>query len=131
MFALRQEGARTGQRLDQVAAEVSAVSRSQIEHGAALAGLAGTVSALDAKADRLERRLDAQADVLASVAGTVAGHGDALAGLGMTQQQHGAELAALGATQREHGEVLAAHTGVLATLAGKLDEVLRRLPAGE
>jgi hypothetical protein len=49
--AMRAEVTRSGQHLDQVAAEVSTVARSQIEHGAALAQLAGKVDALDSKVD--------------------------------------------------------------------------------
>jgi ABC-type transporter Mla subunit MlaD len=41
--AASREVTRSSQRLDQVAAEVSAVARAQIEHGAALAQLAATV----------------------------------------------------------------------------------------
>jgi hypothetical protein len=74
--ALQQEVSRHGQRLDQVEAGLATVERLQIEHGAALGTVAG-------KVDGLERRLDAHADVLASVAvrvDDVAGRVDDLAG---------------------------------------------------
>jgi chromosome segregation ATPase len=106
--------ARAGQRLDQVAAEMSTVARSQVEHGAALATLAGKVDGLDAKVGQVERKVDAQADVLASVAAQVGAQGETLAA-------HGQALGSLERKVDSHGEMLAGHGEMLA-------EILRRLP---
>jgi hypothetical protein len=56
--AMRGELGRHGQHLDQVAAEVSTVARSQIEHGGALAGLGGKVDGLEGKVDGLQGKVD-------------------------------------------------------------------------
>jgi len=66
-----QQVTRIGQKLDQVAAEVDTVGRSQIEHGAALATLAGGVASLTATVDR-------HGVVLAGLAAASEGHGVAL-----------------------------------------------------
>lgn len=50
--AMRAGLTRNGQHLDQVAAEVPAIARSLIEHGGALASLAGKV---DSQGETLER----------------------------------------------------------------------------
>jgi len=57
---LRSEVTLNGQLLDQVAAEVGTVARSQIEHGAALATLAG-------KVDGLGRKVDSHGEILAEI----------------------------------------------------------------
>lgn len=57
---MRGELARHGQKLDQVEAEVATVARSQIEHGAALATLAG-------KVDGLAGKVDAHGEMLAEI----------------------------------------------------------------
>jgi len=105
---MARELARQGQKLDQVDAEVATVVRSQIEHGAALAQLAGKVDGLEGKVDRLEGkvdrlegkvdRLDHKVDGLSGRVGGLEGKVDA------------------------QGQTLASHSEMLA-------EILRRLPA--
>jgi ABC-type transporter Mla subunit MlaD len=95
-----QQVTRQGQRLDQVAAEVSTVARAQIEHGGALASLAGTAEALGGKADALAETQERQ---------------------GIVQASHGERLEGLAETQASHGQMLASHGQMLA-------EILRRLP---
>jgi hypothetical protein len=95
------ELARNGQKLDQVEAGVATVARSQIEHGAALAGLAGKVD-----------RLDLKADALASIGGQNA---SALAQQGGQVEALQRDVAGVMGLQEEQGRLLT--------------EILRRLPA--
>jgi outer membrane murein-binding lipoprotein Lpp len=116
------EVGRNGQRLDQVAAEMSTVARSQIDHGAALAGLAGKVDGLERKVDGLERKvdgLDGKADRLAHKVDGLSGR---VGGLEHKVDGLAGKVDAQGETLGQHGEALASHGEMLA-------EILRRLPA--
>jgi ABC-type transporter Mla subunit MlaD len=77
--AVGQQVTRHGQRLDQVAAELETVARSQIEHGAALAQMAGKVDGLDAKADGLDAKVVGLDAKVTGLSATVEGHTTMLA----------------------------------------------------
>jgi erythromycin esterase-like protein len=69
MQALRGEVTRNGQLLDHVSAEVAALARSEIEHGAALATLAG-------KVDEMEGKVDSHGEMLAEILRRLAAAGE-------------------------------------------------------
>jgi hypothetical protein len=78
VLALGEQAVRSGQKLDQVEAEVGTVARSQIEHGAALATLAGKVDGLAHKVDGLSGRVGGLEGKVDAQGATLAVHGEAL-----------------------------------------------------
>jgi outer membrane murein-binding lipoprotein Lpp len=146
VLALGEQAVRSGQKLDQVEAEVRTVARVQIEHGAALAQVAGKVDGLEGKVDGLDHKVDGltgrvgglegKVDGLTGRVGGLEGKVDRLEGKvdgldhkvdGLTGRVGGLEgkVDAQGETLERNGGMLERHGEILA-------EILRRLPlAGE
>jgi outer membrane murein-binding lipoprotein Lpp len=160
VLALGEQAVRSGQKLDQVEAEVRTVARVQIEHGAALAQVAGKVDGLEGKVDGLDHKVDGltgrvgglegKVDGLTGRVGGLEGKVDGLTGRvgglegkvdGLEGKVDGLDHKVDGLTGRvgglegkvdAQGETLERNGGMLERHGEILAEILRRLPlAGE
>jgi outer membrane murein-binding lipoprotein Lpp len=146
VLALGEQAVRSGQKLDQVEAEVRTVARVQIEHGAALAQVAGKVDGLEGKVDGLDHKVDGLTGRVGGLEGKVDGLTGRVGGLegkvdGLEGKVDGLDHKVDGLTGRvgglegkvdAQGETLERNGGMLERHGEILAEILRRLPlAGE
>jgi outer membrane murein-binding lipoprotein Lpp len=146
VLALGEQAVRSGQKLDQVDAEVRTVARVQIEHGAALAQVAGKVDGLEGKVDGLDHKVDGLTGRVGGLEGKVDGLTGRVGGLegkvdGLEGKVDGLDHKVDGLTGRvgglegkvdAQGETLERNGGMLERHGEILAEILRRLPlAGE